>query len=371
MSVWLRAAPARGPWSAGRGSRRPACGGPGTPSRSPGARAARALPRSAARGASASASIAASRRSSRRRAAQARSATSGESQVRRSLPSPQVDSRSGRSSGSWRSRASGRVTSRTPRSGTRRRTASSQIGPSDHQWPEQLGVDREGDEAGLAALVAEGREAARPRRRRTSLRGSRRERAPPRGRTGPRRSTRGAFPPSTDDGTRRRPDRTGSRPATRRARTASQSSVKATSSSRGPHRRQGVERALVAALVGAEEPQAALGEQRLDSGAVGALGKPEALGGAEAAPVRAKAGVDLKAPAGGGGDQRQHRVGGRGWHQRHVSLGRGGAEGREHVAAEVLQAAQGAAIALGLGLGRRAQLGQRPRVASRSAASSR
>ena len=41
----------------------------------------------------------------------------------------------GRSSGRWHSRACGRVTRRTPRSGACRRSASSHTGPSDHQWP--------------------------------------------------------------------------------------------------------------------------------------------------------------------------------------------------------------------------------------------
>ncbi len=111
----------------------------------------------------------------------------------------------------------------------------------------------------------------------------------------------------------------------------------------------------MSALVGAEVPQAALGQQGLDPGAVGALGKPEALRGPEAAPVRAQPGVDLKAPAGGGGDQRQDRVSGRRRQQRDISLARQ-PERREHVALEVLQAGQGAAIALGLGLRRQAQL---------------
>ena len=230
--------------------------------------------------------------------------------MRRSLPSPQVDSRSGRSSGCVALERLGEGDAAGRRA--RRTEAQDRREPDRALRPpvaEQLGVDREGDQARACRAARE-----RPRSRcghgvgelaGVAL-GARA--APPRGRTGPRRSPRGAFPPSTAGGTRRRRDRTDSRARDQTSSTASQSSVKATSPAAARTGASASSGALVGALVGAEEPQAALGQQRLDSGPVGALGKPEALGGAEPAPVRAKPGVDLQAPAGGGGDQRQHRV---------------------------------------------------------------
>ena len=60
----------------------------------------------------------------------------------------------------------------------------------------------------------------------------------------------------------------------------------------------------------AAEREALQGPPDLRPAAVGALGKPEAIRGAKAAAVRAQPGVDLEAPAGGGGQERQDRVSG-------------------------------------------------------------
>ena len=132
--LWPRRAPASDRWPAAKRSPPPGRGGRGRPSRWPGRQAARARPaRHGRRGARPGPT--ATSLSSSRRAAQARSATGGESQVEKSLSSPQLARRSGRRSGSWSSSAFGTVTSRTPAAAAPSSTAASQSGPSDHQWP--------------------------------------------------------------------------------------------------------------------------------------------------------------------------------------------------------------------------------------------
>ncbi len=105
------------------------------------------------------------RRSSSRRAPQARSATGGESQVLRSLPSPQLEAASGRWIGSCSARACGAVSSRTPAA----------LGAAEHRpqpnrplrppVSDQLGVDRKDDEAAAPAACGVIAEAGRDRRR--------------------------------------------------------------------------------------------------------------------------------------------------------------------------------------------------------------
>src|SRR5918995_2045395 len=83
----------------------------------------------------------------------------------------------------------------------------------------------------------------------------------------------------------------------------------------GPRRPKRRRRGVVSALVGAEEGQPVLGEQGLETGLVGALGKPQAADRTEPPAVRAQTGVDLEAATGDGRDQRHDGMGGGGGHQ--------------------------------------------------------
>ena len=83
----------------------------------------------------------------------------------------------------------------------------------------------------------------------------------------------------------------------------------------GPDRGHRLARALVGGAVDAEVLDPEGGEHPLEARVVGALGKPEAAGLAEAAAVGGEAGVELEQPALAGRDQRQDRVGGRGAEQ--------------------------------------------------------
>ncbi len=128
----------------------------------------------------------------------------------------------------------------------------------------------------------------------------------------------------------------------------------------GADRRQRPEWALEGALIGAEEPKIAFDEQRLDPGAVGAFGQPEAAWDPEAPPVGAKPGVDLESAGGGRGDQRKHRVGRSGGQQRDVVVAGRGPKRAQHVTVEELQAVEDATVAPRLGFGRRPKLGRSP-----------
>ena len=161
-----------------------------------------------------------SSRSSSRRAAQARSATAGESQVRRSLPSPQLERAQRPRLGLVALAAPApRVDQLDPVLAARARsTSASQTGPSHHQWPSSS--------VSIAKTISPGR----PRSAREALeaRGDRGDELapparapappPPRGRRRRRRSPRAARRAATCGGSRRRRGRRDSRRATRATR---------------------------------------------------------------------------------------------------------------------------------------------------------
>ena len=319
----LQQAPRRDRWPAGRRSRPPGRAGRGRPSRSPGRRAARARRARRRRVAAARAPSARSSRSSSRRAAQARSATGGESQVRRSLPSPQVEARSGRSTGSCSAERLGHGRpARTPAAVGALEHRAQPERPLRPPVAEQLGVDRE-DEQAAAAALAPRRRAGAPR----SRRGTRRPGAAPQPRPRPgrrrrRRSVQSRIPRSDlpsncgvggvggiaverpEPADRLPVDRQRHRPGLGRApaRSAASGSSWAlwstqnhsTPCSASPHSRPG---------------------------RVGALRQPEAAVPAEAAAVRADAGVELQRAARRRvASSGSTRVGGRGGGQRHPAL---------------------------------------------------
>ena len=118
---------------------------------------------------------------------------------------------------------------------------------------------------------------------------------------------------------------------------------------RGRDRRQRRQRLVGRALIGAEVAQAALGEQPLEAGLVGALGQPEPVRLAEAPAMRAQPGVDLQAAALAGGDEREHGVG-RG-RREELDPSRSGRirEQAQQVAVEGLQPRERGAVTVGLG----------------------
>ena len=88
-------------------------------------------------------------------------------------------------------------------------------------------------------------------------------------------------------------------------------------------------------------------------GHVRALGKPDAPGGAEAALVRAKPGVELEPAAREGRELREHRVRRGRCHQLDASLGSGSLERAERHPVERLERGDRAGVVLGLAFGRR------------------
>ena len=263
-----------------------------------------------------------SSRSSSRRAAQARSATAGESQVRRSLSSPQLEAAAAapRARGARRPRAS--VTSSTPCSAAAASTSSSQAGPSHHQCPSSS--------VSIAKTSSPRRPRSAANRRQPGrdgggeLAGRARGRGP-RGRVrvvrGRRRSPTGG--PAQRLAMEVREGGVG-RVAVERPEPADRLPVdrERQRAGRGRDRRQRRRRRLVRALVGAEVARApARPSSRSSPGSIGALREPEAARRAEAAPVRAQPGVDLQPAAGAGREQRQHRVGGRRGDQLDPALG--------------------------------------------------
>ena len=103
------------------------------------------------------------------------------------------------------------------------------------------------------------------------------------------------------------------------------------------------------ALVGAEPAHAVLGQARVEARSVGALRQPEAAVPAEAPAVRADAGLELQAQAGAGRDHRQHRVGRRGGGEGDGAGALGIAEEPQRLAARLVEQLERAAVAVELG----------------------
>ena len=112
------------------------------------------------------------------------------------------------------------------------------------------------------------------------------------------------------------------------------------------------------ALVDAEPAHALFAERALETGDVGALGKPEAAGPAEAPSVRADPGVELEPQPRQGRQHRQHGVGRRRGGELDPARLRRLAEGAQGIAADRVEQLEGVAVATELGLAGLAALGR-------------
>ena len=250
-----------------------------------------------------------SSRSSSRRAAVARSATAGESQVRRSLSSPQLERRSGRGSGSWRSAASPSVTSSSPCSAAAARTSSSQAGPSHHQCPSSsvsiaktISPRRPRSAANRSSRAATAATNSRPCSLARASRGGRVVRSAadrPRARAAQRLAMEVG-----EGGIGRvavqRPEPTDRLPVDRERRGPAAAAIGASAAERRLVRGSGRCRSSASSRSASS---------RSSPGSYAHSGSQNPLELAEPAPVRAQPGVDLQPAAGAGGNQRQHRVG--------------------------------------------------------------